>query len=753
MDFIENGLRYLYNMLFSPAASKYYGLLNQGATCYLNSVLQVLFMTEDFREAVKRHTCETCGPKCIDRHLASLFDDLKGCTAYTYKITNHLGIDNVYEQRDAAEYFEKILGLTSPEASQIFHGESTHKTKCSACCEETEAGGAFWYLPLALVDSNSEDYSVVSGIKEYFRTSDFSGENQMYCDKCDAKTDATIKCVIKRHPEVLMLLLKRFEFDYSYMRYVKNNHTVDVPCTLQIPENQTYELYAVVDHFGGLRGGHYNATIKPVTIKPQEERWYKFNDDSVTVRKYQPFQVDTIEKSGSAYLLFYRKKTVRAAGAFTQDKEVSTPEEILPATDDVHERERERVEWPAQVGNNTAVSIPRNEKTGITDLGCVGELSSDFNKEDQDNGVNSSQSIPYNQQGRNEERNHLSHRQDAHAEKQHNDSGRQNDASPDVSHGLKLEVSNRPAIHGHLSKQDESSTAQRRVMHGKTDKDGKTGEETKYLGRNTEHQDNEGSDNIRQNMHDVGKQEVGQDYSLKPVNVDKQGAGGRMERDDQESSSRYKRPEQPREDKGVKEQKRGDDKDAQMRERETKRGVEDQDKRRSDGVRQNRPQQEICDTHSTHKDSVEKQAEEQGNKGDEHIQNRTDSSRRREETSQQDTLSENFANLNLSESPSQEPQKRGTKRVITNAQEENATNSTIHSDTEKKRKVSDTQEQTAEMKHALKKNSTMQNTQLKQNRKKKNNQKKTPGCFSFFCKRNAVQTSESDEDEMHTLFV
>lgn len=41
-------------MSYVPVVSlDYHGLKSPGLTCYLNSILQVLFMTEDFREAVK----------------------------------------------------------------------------------------------------------------------------------------------------------------------------------------------------------------------------------------------------------------------------------------------------------------------------------------------------------------------------------------------------------------------------------------------------------------------------------------------------------------------------------------------------------------------------------------------------------------------------------------------------------------------------------------------------------------------------
>lgn len=42
-------------------------------------------------------------------------------------------------------------------------------------------------------------------------------------------------CVMKQHPDVLLLLLKRFELDQSFMKYTKNNSNIDIPHSLQTP--------------------------------------------------------------------------------------------------------------------------------------------------------------------------------------------------------------------------------------------------------------------------------------------------------------------------------------------------------------------------------------------------------------------------------------------------------------------------------------------------------------------------------------
>ncbi|KAK5893452.1 hypothetical protein CgunFtcFv8_006324 [Champsocephalus gunnari] len=388
--------------MWSPPAIKYHGLENQGSTCYLNSVLQVLFMTKDFREAVERYTRDHPDTEHIDLQLKSLFGDLKCYPAYTYNITKKLGINEVYEQQDAAEYFEKILAKTSDDASKIFHGQLTHKNTCSSCGTETGAAGPFWNLTLALMASCGQNFSVVNGIEKYFREASLNGENQMYCEKCDDKSDATTKCVIKHHPEVLMLLLKRFEFDYYSMRYVKINCTVDVPCTLQIPENQPYELYAMVDHFGDLSSGHYIATIRP----EDDGRWHSFNDRCVTEANYKPFQLDQVEKSDSAYLLFYRKKKVHAAD--TQD----TREESTQCQDGV--------EKTAGAGctNAVDVSIDNNLETGFSNYVNDEWRRSSYLSSSEDRPIAGYNSPNIHQECNEERKDMRYHLQDDNAEKQ-----------------------------------------------------------------------------------------------------------------------------------------------------------------------------------------------------------------------------------------------------------------------------------------------------------------------------------------------
>ncbi|XP_062300439.1 ubiquitin carboxyl-terminal hydrolase 47 [Scomber scombrus] len=281
--------------------SDYNGLNSPGLTCYLNSVLQVLFMTKDFREAIKR--CCNGDSTAIDSHLESLFTVLEKNVAKTHNITETLGITDVYMQRDAAEYFEKILCLTNPDASKIFRGELNHKTTCLECKERNDCRSLFWTLPLAVENPFGQIYSVKKGLKAFFKKENVCGDNKMYCNRCNKKQDARFECEMTQNPENLTLLLKRFRFDYKRRCYVKLHCEVDVPQTLHM-ESCTYDLYAIVNHFGNIMGGHYIAQIKSF----ETGAWYQFDDHTVkSVQRSLFMSGKKFLRSSSAYLLMYRK--------------------------------------------------------------------------------------------------------------------------------------------------------------------------------------------------------------------------------------------------------------------------------------------------------------------------------------------------------------------------------------------------------------------------------------------------------------
>ncbi|XP_075884455.1 ubiquitin carboxyl-terminal hydrolase 50-like isoform X2 [Nelusetta ayraudi] len=297
MDILEKFRRKLDDL----TVSDYYGLSSPGLTCYLNSVLQVLFMTKDFCEAVER--CCKKEASLLDQHLCQLFADLRESEAKTHNIIESLGITNVYEQRDAAEYFEKILRLTSLDAAKMFRGELNYTTKCVSCRKKTDFRCFFWSLPLEVEDSSGHGSSVENGLKAFFEGQKVCGDNQMFCNRCDEKQDAVCQCEMTQTPKILTLLLKRFSFDSKCRSYIKLHSKVNVPQTLHV-KGCHYDLYATVNHYGTLKGGHYDAKIKSY----ENQVWYQFSDNTVLKMRSQLFKGGVTSLSCStSYLLMYRK--------------------------------------------------------------------------------------------------------------------------------------------------------------------------------------------------------------------------------------------------------------------------------------------------------------------------------------------------------------------------------------------------------------------------------------------------------------
>ncbi|XP_030266949.1 putative ubiquitin carboxyl-terminal hydrolase 50 [Sparus aurata] len=206
----------------------------------------------------------------------------------------------VYEQCDAAECLKMILHQISPQASELLRGQLRDTTKCSKGHIINAQTNPFRTLPLSLKDTPDTTCSVEKVIQRTFWTKALIGNNKLHCNKCQQKTKATTECELVDSPQILILHLKRFDFDYNTRSHFKSHRCVEVPCELQL-KNKTYKLYGMVNHMGSIRGGHYTATVLS-----EDNTWYECDDAYVSKVEEQPFATSRTFSSKTVYLLMYK---------------------------------------------------------------------------------------------------------------------------------------------------------------------------------------------------------------------------------------------------------------------------------------------------------------------------------------------------------------------------------------------------------------------------------------------------------------
>lgn len=281
----------------SKKETGYVGLKNQGATCYMNSLLQSLYCTRYFRKAVYQIPTEDEHPtESVALALQRVFYHLQTSDqpVGTTELTKSFGWKSLdsFLQHDVQEFnrvlqdkLESKMKGTKAEGAiaKLFLGKMKSYIKCVNVDYESSRIEEFSDIQLNVKGMKN----LYESFKDYVAVETLDGDNKYQAEGYGLQ-DAKKGIIFQSFPPVLHLQLKRFEYDIQRDAMVKINDRHEFPFEIDLDEflDETadrsqpwvYKLHGVLVHSGDLHGGHYFALIKP----DRETRWLKFDDDRVT---------------------------------------------------------------------------------------------------------------------------------------------------------------------------------------------------------------------------------------------------------------------------------------------------------------------------------------------------------------------------------------------------------------------------------------------------------------------------------------
>lgn len=258
--------------------SRFVGLRNQGATCYLNSLVQCLYMTPELRGGLQAVGAER-PPARVSCALSSLFSALSSAStavsteALTRALASALVGGSSSRQEDVHEFWQVLTDRVERELRStaqaellptLFNGTQCFYVRCGRCGYVSHTDDTFQDLKLAVApepDAHSwrgtagrtlhdgastpeaspaapdaAGFEVGAALEDLLRPEQLRGPDQYFCERCACKVDAERGLALRRLPRVLALQLKRFRYDFRLGQRLKINDRFRFPTSIDMAD-------------------------------------------------------------------------------------------------------------------------------------------------------------------------------------------------------------------------------------------------------------------------------------------------------------------------------------------------------------------------------------------------------------------------------------------------------------------------------------------------------------------------------------